>query len=395
MYVQRDLSDRFRMLSDAINIIALVGPRQCGKTTFLKHISKDMDAGYVTFDDPDVRSIFEDVKSFEGEYVVGNGITILDEVQYGSDPGIKLKYLADRGHRLWITSSSEILLSKDVLSYLVGRVSILRLYPFNLNEMGRARGHGILTEDIERRLVTEHLRFGGYPGIVTQDNNIVKVELLKSLNETLLLKDISRAFAIEDLDAMQRLLRYLAWNSGSAMAIDGISSDLGISFQTVKKYIDALFKSYLIIAVPPYFTNKGLEIVKQSRYFFLDQGLKNGIINDLPLFPEGRAFENYIVSELYKAGFRPKYWRSKGGAEVDIVLEIGRDVIPIEVKLTLERMKVERSMRSFIDKYSPDRAFIVRYKGIKESMVIGSCRVDCLGPSSLIRELKKIGCLDP
>jgi predicted AAA+ superfamily ATPase len=391
MYVQRDLEDHFRLLSSAAKIIAVVGPRQCGKTTFLDHFSKEMDARYVTFDDPDVRSIFSDVKAFEQEYIRMNEITILDEVQYGSDPGIKLKYLADRGHRFWITSSSEILLSKEVLSYLVGRVSIQRLYPFNLFEMARSKGYGTMTEEMEKRVIDEHIRFGGYPGIVTQDSAEVKVDLLRSLYETLLLKDISRSFSIEDLESMRRLTRFLALGSGSSFPIESISSDLGLSFQTVKKYLDALFKSYLIIGVPPFFTNRRLEIIKQQRYYYLDLGLKNAIINDFPLIPDGRSFENYVISELYKAGLAPRYWRTKGGAEVDIVLEIGKEVIPIEVKLTLDSMRVEKGMRSFIERYSPERAFILRYKGIVAKKRLNGCEVNTVGLKGFLETLTQNG----
>jgi hypothetical protein len=395
MYVARNLEGMFKLISDAVKIVALVGPRQCGKTTFLDRFSKETGARYVTFDDPDVRSIFSDVKAFEKEYVDPEGVTILDEVQYGSDPGIKLKYLADRGHRLWITSSSEILLSREVLSYLVGRVSIQRLYPFNLLEMARARGHVVITKEIEKRLIDEHMRFGGYPGIVIQENNAIKIELLRSLYETLLLKDISRSFAIDDMESMRRLSKYLAVSSGSATPLEKISSDLGISFQTIKKYVDALLKSYLIITVHPFFTNKTKEIIKQPRYYYLDMGLKNAITNDFPSSIAGRTFENYIVSELHKAGLAPRYWRTKSGAEVDIVLELSGKLIPIEVKLTLESMRIERGMRSFIERYRPEKGYIVRYSGIAEAKRLNGCEVKALGFKALMEELDQNGLTIP
>ena len=108
MYVERDIKKRFKGVSGIYNIIALVGARQAGKTTFLKEQMKQMRSSFVLFDDPDAIALFEeDIKKFERQYIEGYQITILDEVQYCKDAGIKLKYLADKGRKLWITSSSE------------------------------------------------------------------------------------------------------------------------------------------------------------------------------------------------------------------------------------------------------------------------------------------------
>ena len=116
---------------------------------------------------PDARSLFEeDVKKFERQYVEGYEITVLDEVQYCRDAGSKLKYLADKGRKIWLTSSSEVILGKEILSYLVGRVSILRLYPFSLPEFLLSKGLKELTPDTAQRSIWEHIAYGGYPKAV-------------------------------------------------------------------------------------------------------------------------------------------------------------------------------------------------------------------------------------
>ena len=158
MYVERDVKKHFKSLFENYSMIAVVGARQSGKTTFLKEQMKTLDSSYVLFDDPDARALFdEDVKKFEIQYMEGRELTVLDEVQYCRDSGPKLKYLVDSDKRLWITSSSEILMSKEILSYLVGRVSIVRLYPFSYREFLRAKNQKATTTTISKRLVWEHM----------------------------------------------------------------------------------------------------------------------------------------------------------------------------------------------------------------------------------------------
>src|SRR3990167_4471082 len=119
IYIERSLKGRFDKVKNNYPVIALVGPRQAGKTTFLREQAKGLKHNYVLFDDPDARNLFEtDIKKFEKQYIEGNEITILDEVHYCKEAGRNIKYLADNGNKLWITSSSEIILRKDILSYL-------------------------------------------------------------------------------------------------------------------------------------------------------------------------------------------------------------------------------------------------------------------------------------
>ena len=390
MYVDRKVTDRFSKMAKAVKVMALVGPRQSGKTTFLRHISGEFSGSYVTFDDPDVRELFEDIKTFESEYIEGNRLTILDEVQYGSDPGIKLKYLADRNHRLWITSSTEVILGTSVLSHLVGRISIQRLYPFDLGELSLSRGWKKITDSRERMVIEGMLKYGGYPGIVLQEDNEVKVNLLRDLLETILLKDVARVFTISDLDTLQRLAKFMAINIGSPLVIDNVCRDLGLSYSTMKKYMNALLKSYLLVEIPPFFTNRILEMKKQSRYYFLDMGLKNALLNDFSPALKGREFENLVISELIKSGFSPRFWRTKGGAEVEVVLEIGRAVIPVEIKTTVKGVRIERGYMSFIKKYKPDKGFIVGLDVEREEVRANDCIVRSVTLKELLMELHRI-----
>ncbi len=366
--------------------MAVVGPRQSGKTTLLRRMMPK-DASYVLFDDPVARRLFEErLEEFAIQYIKDRPLAVLDEVQYCSEAGTRLKYLVDTGNKLWVTSSSEVLLGRDVLSFLVGRVSVHRLLPFNLREFLRAKGQRVLTPEIEEERVREHMIFGGYPNVVLAEGADLKAKLLSDLRLTMVLRDMARTFSINNLGDIEWLSLYLAQDPGAPVKIEDLASHLGVSRPTVKKYLDAMEKSYLIYLMKPFYTNKRKELVKQPRVYFLDTGMRNAITKDLDKVPTGHLFENYVMTELLKMGLAPKYWRTKSKAEVDFVVERGREVVPIEVKLQVGR-KVGSGLRSFIGRYAPETAIVVGLKGDEGSRVVDGCDVQFLRVASLWRAM--------
>jgi hypothetical protein len=389
MYVKRDVRSKFNKISDNYKMVAVVGARQAGKTTFLKKQIQNKNSSYILFDDPDARSLFEDdIKKFEKQYISSYNVSVLDEVQYCKDAGRKLKYLVDSDHRLWITSSSEIILSKDILSFLVGRVSILKLFPFSLNEFLVAKAQKELNEKILERTIWEHAIYGGYPKVVLTEDVDIKKTILSDLYDTMLLKDIARTFSIDDIRSLEEFSKYLALSVGDILSYDKISSNLNMSFQTVKKYLDAMEKSYLIYRVIPFFSNKKKEIVKQPKLYFVDTGLRNIISKDFDVNINGKLFENYVLTELLKLGYNPKYWRTKTKTEVDFIIEKDKEIIPMEVKTQSEIGKIERSLRSFIDTYHPKKAIIVHLKGKKGIVKINGCDIVYTDVVGIEKELK-------
>ena len=376
MYIKRSIRNNFDKISKNYNMVAVVGARQAGKTTFLKKQIENKTSSYILFDDPDARSLFEeDIKKFEKQFISSYKVSVLDEVQYCKDAGRKLKYLVDSDHRLWITSSSEIILSKDILSFLVGRVSIIKLYPFSLKEFLIARSQKELTSKILERMIWEHATYGGYPRAVLTDDIDIKKTILSDLYDTMLLKDVARTFSIDDIRSLEEFSKYLAFSIGEIVSYDKISSKLNMSFQTVKKYLDAMEKSYLIYRVLPFFTNKKKEIVKQPKLYFVDTGLRNIIAKNFDVNLYGKLFENYVLTELLKMGFSPKYWRTKTKTEVDFIIEKENNIIPIEVKIQADIGKIERSLRSFIVTYKPKISIVVTLKGKKGKAKINGCKV--------------------
>jgi len=390
MFVERTVTKDFLKRAKIYPVVALVGARQSGKTTLLKELMKGKDSTYTLFDDPDARELFDnDIKRFDRQHVEGKELAVLDEVQYCKDPGQKIKYLADTGRTLWLTASSETALGKEVLSFLVGRVGIMRLYPFSFHEFLEAVGDKELTLTAKRRRIWEHMTYGGYPKAVLSSDVETKRLYLADLFETMLLKDVVRQFSIEDSEALQRSAVYLASTTGSTVSYESMASSLAISFRTLKKYIDALLKAYLLFEVKPYFKNRIKEITKQPKLYFMDTGIRNAVLRAYPDEPDGQTFENYVACELLRAGHQLHYWRTKTDQEVDFVIEIGKETIPIEVKINHAPSDSLGGCLSFIKQYSPKRAFFVTFKGEAGTTQVNGCHVHYTDVPGLLEALKK------
>ncbi|MCK4730120.1 MAG: ATP-binding protein [Candidatus Aenigmarchaeota archaeon] len=385
MYIKRDAEKTIEKIYRVYKIMAVVGARQAGKTTLLRNTLEKQKGDYITLDDPDAREMFdEDIKKFENQYLKKGKLTGIDEIQYGKDAGIKLKYLADKEYKLFITSSSEIIMGKNVLSYLVGRVSATKLFPFSLHEILRAKKLKEMTEKIKERVIWEYANYGGYPKVVLEEDFEIRKDILNNLKETLILKDVMQTFSIEDMGSLEKLLNYLAVGLGNIVSYEKLSSKLDISFITLKKYLDALEKSYVIKTVPPFYTNKLKEITKRPKIYFIDVGLRNSIIKNFNSEPEDKILENLVLMELLKKNFSVKYWSTKAKAEVDFIIEKEGEIIPIEVKTSV---KINKSLKSFIAKYKPKTAFVVFHKGEEREEIIDGCKVICTNLFGLIEKL--------
>jgi hypothetical protein len=242
--------------------------------------------------------------------------------------------LADKGKKIWITSSSQVLLSKEVLSWLVGRVSIVKLYPFSLKEFWLARNQKEFTSEVLSRGIWEHAVYGGYPKVVLTDSLELKRTILQDLRETMILKDVARTFSIDDFTKLEAFSRYVAHLIGGVVVPSRVASELGISFQTVKKYFNALEKSYLISMVPPFYTNKVKEVTKNPKVYFVDTGLRNAVAGEFPIALDnsGKLFENYVFTELLKTGASIKYWRTQGGQR--LILSLNKTTTLLQLKLS-------------------------------------------------------------
>lgn len=388
MYVSRRIASGFHKLEDLYHLIAVAGPRQVGKTTFLQHEMRDREHSYVLLDEPLSRNLFEsDPKGFEREFVEGHDLTVLDEVQYSMETGQFLKYLVDTGNKLWITSSSAILLRADVLSFLVGRVGLVRLLPFNVHEFLEAKGTITRSPTVLKSYLPEHIAYGGFPEVVLNPDPALKKRLLVDILESIVLRDAVRAFGINNVKGINDLVLYLSQTIGSPVNVSAVSNALGMNHATLEGYMDALEMSYIIARVRPFFSNKVKEIVRQPKIFFVDTGIRNAAMGIFPSVPDGHLFENYVFSELLKMGLSPKYWRTKAGAEVDFVLDRPEAPVPIEVKLRPRSGRISRGLRSFIRAYEPEVAYVVGQEIESGLSNLDGCAVHYCDPVGLWESL--------
>jgi predicted AAA+ superfamily ATPase len=378
MYIPRILEEKIRKYMNAPEIISIVGPRQSGKTTLLRHIQESLEAaGFITFEDVDIRLLFEnDIHAFIDLYVRPWRYLIIDEFQYAREGGQKLKLIYDTmpGKKIFISGSSLIDLTISSVKQLVGRVFTFTLYPLTFKEFLNYREPDLvhlhekiqqepLSEPLQKRyfaIFEEFIRFGGYPRVVTAKDEEEKKEVLKNLVNLYLLRDVRDIIGLADDYALIQLLRTLALQIGNVVVYQELQNTTGQSAAAVRKYLNLLEKTYVLSLTMPFYSNKRLELVKNPKVYFLDTGLRNAVIGNFQSLSsrpdKGASYENHVFCELIKADRRVKFWRTKSRAEVDFIVDDG---IPVEVKSLLHRPVIGKSLYSFIAKYRPEKAYIL------------------------------------
>lgn len=394
MYVNRNLERKITAYLKTPEIIAILGARQVGKTTLLQNMFKNHPGcKFITFEDREILSLFqEDISSFSKLYLSKFDILVIDEFQYAREGGQKLKLLFDTvpNKKIIISGSSSLDLTKQATKYLVGRIFQFQLYPFSfyeflsfkdeegyqsiIRELINKIQHTIaskreilpkLSSTIKNRfskLVDEFILYGGFPRAAISDDGQEKKIVLKNIFSTYLLKEIRDILNLSEDFEIEKLAKYLGLKISNLIQTEDISNFVGVHHKKTKHLLNILEKTYIINLLDPYFTNKLLEISKSKKIFFSDTGFRNSIIQNfqcLSLRPDrGALFENFVFSELMKGELNSKYWRTKSKAEVDLVLEINSEVIPVEIKSNISKPTLQKSLISFINKYNPEIAFI-------------------------------------
>ena len=379
MYVERDLEKKIKRYLSAPEVISVVGARRAGKTTLLKHLQSGIpDSSFLTFEDIELRELFDhDIKSFIELHIRTARVIFIDELQYSKAGGRGLKFIYDTepGRKLIISGSSSLDLTVKAVKHLAGRILSFTLYPFSFREVLRSKEER-LSKLFESRLqfgpiepplleqLQKHYRdfviYGGYPRVATAPSDEARKEILKNIFQIYLLRDARDILGLVDDYKMLGLVKALALQAGQAISYNELANLTQQNILAVKRQMNFLEKTYIASFLRPYFRNKRTELVKNPKVFFLDTGLRNAVIRDFKPVSErqdkGALYENSVFSELLKEDRSVKYWRTKSKAEVDFVVD---DRIPLEVKSSLSRPIVGKSLHSFIAKYQPDHAFIL------------------------------------
>jgi len=378
MYIHRFLENKIEKYLKNKEIIAIVGARQCGKTTLMRYILdkiKSKNKNFITFEDRDILELFtKDIKGFIEKYVKDADFLFIDEFQYAKQGGKQLKFIYDtQKTKIIISGSSVTDLSIQSIKYLVGRILVFQLNPFSFEEYLNHKDNKLynlykkemFSEPIIKEInkyFKEFSIYGGYPRVILSKDNEEKKDILKNIYNTYFLKEIKEILQLPGDFKLSKLIKVLAIQMGGLINYNELSSATGFNYHDLLKNINILKKTFICIESRPFFTNKKKELVKSPKLFFLDNGFRNFVINNFQDLDErtdvGNLNENFIASELIKKEIKLKYWRTKAGAEVDFIIEKEGKTIPVEVKSNLKSPKITRSFRNFLEEHKSKRGFI-------------------------------------
>jgi predicted AAA+ superfamily ATPase len=328
-------------------VVTLVGPRQSGKTTLVRHVFPDHD--YVSLERPDRRSAAkQDPVGFLSAH---RGEVILDEVQKVPE---LLSYIQvsvdedDRPGRFVLTGSQHLLLMQDVSQTLAGRTAVLRLLPLSLAELlDREPIDPMALPDVEPGTTPADPHWkavftGFYPRI--HDRQLEPTRWLADYHRTYVDRDLRDVLRVMDLDAFERFVRLCAARTATELNLASLADDAGISQPTAKQWLTALRIGSLVTLIQPYHESYRKRLRKRPKLHFLDSGLVCYLLgiedaDTLARHPlRGAIFESYVVAELYKsfehAGREPRlyHWRDATGHEIDVIIDTGDGCIPVEIK---------------------------------------------------------------
>ncbi len=330
------------------HVTGLFGARRTGKTYLMEQIKNELGSRKVLFvqgDDLDVADILSTQRSSVlNSFVKGYDFLFIDEAQKIPNIGNSLKLIVDTisGLSVFITGSSALELTEKVGEPLTGRSNYFYLFPFSQAELN------LNFLDAKRRM-NENLVFGTYPQVYTEEDQAVKTNLLNSIKNGYLLKDILALDNQKDSVFILHLLRLIAFQIGNDISFNELASTLNVNRKTVQRYLYLLEKSFVLFSLPGFSRNLRKEYSKTPRYYFWDNGIRNILINNLNPIPlrddMGKLWENFCISERLKLNRNTQrlcahyFWRTYDQQEIDLIEESGGGISGFEFKWTKDGRK--------------------------------------------------------
>jgi len=323
-------------------VLIIVGARRVGKTELIKHFIKEGTEQYLYMNGEDVNTaeILQNRSVKNYKRLLGDRrLLFLDEAQHVKDIGLILKLMIDEieGLRIVVTGSSVFDLENKLGEPLTGRSITKHLFPISQLELNQDE-----TTTETRANLSERLRFGSYPEVFQYASEQDKSEYLNNLVSSYLLRDILTFEGLRKPDKIVKLLRLIAYQIGQEVSLSELGNQLGIDNKTVERYLDLLTKVFVLKKVEAFSNNPRKEISKSSRWYFIDNGIRNALIanfNPLALRNDiGQLWENYLFTERLKMQEYTKmtvnnyFWRSYTQQEIDWIEERGGQIHAFEFK---------------------------------------------------------------
>ena len=364
-YLKRAITENILKKLQPNKVIIVFGARRVGKTVLVKEILQRLNEPVLILNGEDInvhdklaRWSIENYKQLIGSY----SVLYIDEAQKIPDIGKKLKLMVDEieGLKIIVSGSSALDISKEAGEPLTGRKYSFNLYALSENEYNQVENSLTKSENLKERLI-----FGNYPELLQLANRSDKIDYLNEMVSSYLLKDILIYENIKNSQTIFNLLRLIAFQISAEVSLQELGKQLGISKNTVEKYLDLLAKVFILHKVEGFSRNLRKEITKNARWYFLDNGIRNAVISNFNAIESrndiGQLWENYMISERIKYQAYNKvssnnyFWRTYEQQEIDWVEERGGELFGYEMKWKEDKVKVPTQWK---DAY-PDASFQV------------------------------------
>jgi len=339
-----------------------------GKTTLLENFLKQTQLRYRLDTGDNIRT--QDILSSGDfariqEYAEGYELLAIDEAQMIPNVGQGLKLIADKIPNIKIiaTGSSSFDLANQVGEPLTGRKTTLTLYPISQLELLQQQGNRF---DLKQQL-EQFLIYGSYPQVVLAKTKDEKTRIIEELVNSYIFKDILTLEKVKGSKVLLDLLKLLAFQVGSEVSLNELSSNLGIDVKTVRRYLDLLEKSFIITKLGGFSRNLRSEVTSKLKYFFLDNGIRNGVISQFNTIDSrndvGQLWENFIMMErLKKRSYQHIYgqsyfWQTYQQKEIDLIEERDGKLFPFECKWSTKNETVPP--KEWLETYPQSEPFLV------------------------------------
>jgi predicted AAA+ superfamily ATPase len=345
-YNERKILDKLKPKK----VCVLLGPRRVGKTELIKKIADQSKEPVLFLNGDDIRThlLLEERSVANYRQVLGdNKLLIIDEAQEIENIGQKLKLIVDEidDVKVLITGSSAFEINNQVGEPLVGRKHVFHMYPLAQLEYTTMENSLQTAENLEERLI-----YGSYPELLHIPDFKQKQNYLNELVFSYLIKDVLSFEGIKKRDKIMKLLQMMAFRVGSEISVEGIGNELGISKNTVDKYLDLFEKVFIMYPVSGYTKNADNEITKKRKWYFWDNGVRNALINQFnPLSLRtdiGQLWENYLFIERTKKLANEDrtvfshFWRTQTKQEIDRIEDENGQLRAYEFKWSQEKAKI-------------------------------------------------------
>lgn len=355
MTIERELKAQVVKRIKPQKVMLIYGPRRVGKTLLLREIYNEFEGKKLLLngESSDTVRMLSDRSISNYKHLFAEvSLLAIDEAQHIPEIGMKLKLMVDEipGLAIVATGSSSFDLQNQAGEPLVGRSTRFMLTPFSIKEINKQQPTFQTITNID-----QHLVYGFYPELISIDSGAEQARYLTEIVDSYLLRDILAIDGVKNAQKMHDLLRLVAYQVGSEVSTDELGKQLGVSRNTAERYLDLLQKVFVLYRLGGYSKNLRKEVVKSSKWYFQDNGIRNAVLNDFRPFADrsseerGALWENFIIGERMKrkhnnmAGTNLYFWRTYDQQEIDLIEEDGEIITAYEIKSGKKNPKIPKA----------------------------------------------------